>query len=54
MTSGPDTDDVLQDAVLVALARIGSVRDPGAADEEQITTMLVDNPHRFLAGGRPT
>jgi RNA polymerase sigma-70 factor (ECF subfamily) len=28
---GPDTDDVVQDAMLTALQRLGELRDPGAA-----------------------
>ncbi|MFI5474505.1 RNA polymerase sigma factor [Streptomyces cacaoi] len=50
---GPDTDDVLQDAVLVALARIGDVRDPGAVGAW--LRMIVRNKCRMLLrGSRPT
>ncbi|MFE2579629.1 RNA polymerase sigma factor [Streptomyces sp. NPDC059378] len=43
---GPDADDAVQDAVLVALARIGDVRDPGAVGAW--LRMIVRNNCRML------
>lgn len=43
---GPDVDDVLQDAALVALARIAEVRDPGAVGAW--LRMIVRNKCRML------
>ncbi|MEV7391703.1 sigma-70 family RNA polymerase sigma factor [Streptomyces sp. NPDC091215] len=46
---GPDADDVLQDAALTALRRIGDIRDPGAVGAW--LRMIVRNTARSLLRG---